>query len=258
MSSNNLTPSFRYPATIPEDAAHPTVRKAIGQNVKGIVDLNQAIAALKTKLDALTTTSTSSGSITTTNIINGGSSFTGLGTWNDQSGVTAYTTTPGDNGVLLVVSDASPVAVTLSSAVSTPYFFFITNFGAGTATLTPDSGTIDGGASVDLLEHYFAMVIFNGTNWQTSDALLAKNTPLVTHNWLDSYDSSTGLFGQSQPSFSDVSGLLDVSQLPADVPVVSFGAGAPGGSASEGYLYFDTTLATYAGYVWHSGVWNPF
>lgn len=41
--------------------------------------------------------------------------------------------------------------------------------------------------------------------------------------------------------------------------LVTFGTGAPIGSpAFPGQLYFDTTLATYAGYVGRSGTWHPF
>lgn len=39
----------------------------------------------------------------------------------------------------------------------------------------------------------------------------------------------------------------------------SFGTGAPVTTpARDGLFYFDTTLATYAGYVSHGGAWNPF
>lgn len=51
MSSNPLNPSFRYPASIDPSAAHPTVVKAVNQHTKGIVDLNQAIAALKQQVN---------------------------------------------------------------------------------------------------------------------------------------------------------------------------------------------------------------
>lgn len=41
--------------------------------------------------------------------------------------------------------------------------------------------------------------------------------------------------------------------------LVSFGTGAPGGVPDfDGQLYFDDTLATYAGYVGRAGVWNQF
>lgn len=40
------------------------------------------------------------------------------------------------------------------------------------------------------------------------------------------------------------------------VPAVTFGTGAPSGTPATGALYFDTTLATYVGYVGRGGAWN--
>jgi len=36
----------------------------------------------------------------------------------------------------------------------------------------------------------------------------------IAGNWLDSYDAATGEFGQSQPTFNDLGGALDVAQVP--------------------------------------------
>lgn len=36
----------------------------------------------------------------------------------------------------------------------------------------------------------------------------------VAHEWLDSFDSTTGLFTQSQPAFTDISGVASAAQLP--------------------------------------------
>jgi hypothetical protein len=54
------------------------------------------------------------------------------------------------------------------------------------------------------------------------------------------------------------SGTVDPARLPPDVAVVSFGAGAPGGTSTEGYIYFDTTGSPYQGYVFHLGSWQQF
>ncbi len=40
--ANQLVTSFRYPASIPQDAAHPDVLQALHQYGNNIVDLNQA------------------------------------------------------------------------------------------------------------------------------------------------------------------------------------------------------------------------
>jgi len=186
----------------------------------------------------------------------------------NQTGVTTYTTTSGDNGSLLVLNDASPVGVTLAGSTP-PYGLFIVNQGTGLVTLTPaapptGSSTITypgspAAASMPLLSGYGAILGFDGSSWW------AMTMPIVPHSfvriaseWLDSYDASTGSFTASQPAFTDISGSLAVAQLPADVPVVSFGVGAPVSVSTEGFIYFDTTGSPYHGYVYHSGAWNIF
>lgn len=166
----------------------------------GIVDLNQAIAYLKANPQ-----STSS---TTTIIQSGGSGGGGgsspvVGGVNDQSGQTTYTTVDGDNGVLLVLSDASPISVTLSSATA-PYFIFIANIGTGDATLTPVSGTISyagnsGAASLPLKADYACIVFYDGTNWWGFTEPLVPSSFTATNrfNWISAYNSSTGVFSES-------------------------------------------------------------
>lgn len=70
--------------------------------------------------------------------------------------------------------------------------------------------------------------------------------------------SVTGHPQTAQPGFTDLTGQAMAAQLPANVPVVSFGVGAPTGASTEGYLYFDTTATPYVGYVYHSGAWAQF
>lgn len=66
-------------------------------------------------------------------------------------------------------------------------------------------------------------LIFNGTDWQpgqvayddlTGAPTPAQNTPRAAHEWLDSFNDASGVFGQSQPEFADISGQLASSQLP--------------------------------------------
>ena len=70
----------------------------------------------------------------------------------------------GDYGALIVLSDASAVAVTLI-AQDVPWFSFLLNEGAGTATITPASGTINGNSSLALATGYGAVCFFDGENW---------------------------------------------------------------------------------------------
>ena len=215
--SNPLKPSFRYPSALPAGVAHDSVVKAIQNNVNGLVDVNQAIVAIQSKIDSLkaggtSTVATSGGS---SSIVINGSSFPGAGGVNNQTGVTTYALVAHDNGILLILNDASPVAVSLNSGLATPYYLFITNFGAGAATLTPSSGVVNGAASLVMKQHETLMAVFDGTNWLTSDLLvLAQTFTAVAHEWLKSYDAATGLFTATQPDFTDISGNLTTSQLP--------------------------------------------
>ncbi len=250
--------SMRYPFELKEQPHE--VQQAHRYAFQGLVDLNQAIASLKTQIDAIPTSTSSTGNSTTatnTSTVTIEDLLSGLGTVNDQTGATAYTTQTSDAGALLILNDASPVAVSLNSVVTPPFALFITNFGAGLVTLTPTSGLINGGASLALLQNQSIWAVYNGTNWLT-DAFTAPplNTPAVSNQFITAYAAATGVFSQAQPAFSNISGSITTGQLPAQVPVVSYGAGAPVGSSTEGYLYFDTTLAVYVGYVYHSGAWN--
>lgn len=189
----------------------------------GLNDANQAIVTLKGQLDGVTQT-------VTTNIIQSSgsspappappSSFPGLGGVNDISGDVTYTTTGTDNGVLLILNDASGTAVTLNSGVTSPFFLFTSNLGtAGVGTFTPNSGTINGVASFALNPLYTAIMVFDGTNWHaTALPIVPSSMAKVAHEWLDSYNAATGVFTQSQPAYSDISG---TPVLPSTIAAVA-------------------------------------
>lgn len=221
--ANPLVPSFRKVNTIPEEAAHESVRKAISSHDNSITDLNQANLVNSNRLTALEKgTSTASGVATTTtdqvsteNVTN----IVGGGPVNDQTGVTAYTTANSDNGALILLGDASAVAVSLNQSVTLPFYCFILNQGAGAVTLTPQLGEIDGDATMVLEDGFGAIIFFDGTDfWSISFPMVPISIVKVAHEWLDSYDSTTGLFTQSQPAYSDLSGL---PQLPQTIAAVA-------------------------------------
>jgi hypothetical protein len=150
-----------------------------------IADVQNAVPILKSQIDgnkssitAVTTPSSGSGGGTESVFIGsaGVSSFNNLtgavtyvpqlGFVNLQTGVTAYTVQQSDAGEEIVLNDASPIAVTLNPAVlQVPWFTEISNQGAGTATITPQSGTINGGASLTLPGGSWVEVRFDGTNF---------------------------------------------------------------------------------------------
>lgn len=94
----------------------------------------------------------------------------------------------------------------------------------------------------------------------------------VAHQFINGIDGA-GSVQTGQPTFGDIAGVasagqvpalsalsgqITAGQLPASVPVVSFGVGAPVAASTEGYQYFDTTGSPYHGYVYHSGAWHIF
>lgn len=175
--------SFRYPFET-EIANESDGAKAAHRNAyQGILDLNQAVASLKSQLTSATTTtsssssstSTSSSSSTGTQTVVTNTATTTIGYVNDQTGVTAYTTLQSDYAKFIILDDASPIAVTLSvassaPAITTPWYAIFLNFGAGTTTLTPISGTISyqgnlAAASMPVAQGSAATVVYDGSNF---------------------------------------------------------------------------------------------
>lgn len=70
----------------------------------------------------------------------------------------------------LLINNASPVAVSLDSttAGARGVISALKNIGAGLATLTPTSGTIDGVASITVATGFGIWLFFDGTNWTSS------------------------------------------------------------------------------------------
>jgi hypothetical protein len=142
--------------------------------------------------------------------------LSGLGGVNNQTGNTTYTTQGSDGGIVLIFNDASPVAVTLNVGVPVPWFVFTTNLGAGLVTFTPQSGTINGGATFTLPFNYTSIIAFDGTNWWATALPIVPSTfTAITHEFLTSYNAATGLFTAAQPAFTDITGQITTVQLPA-------------------------------------------
>ncbi len=192
MSTLNPT-SFRYPFELKNlEKSDPEATQAHRYAFQGLTDLNNAIVALKKQGGTTPTAGTTT--VITENAAGGtpgppgppgapGSGAPpGLGGINNQTGNASYVTQSTDNGILLIFSNAAGTAVTLNSGVTIPYFFFTSNLGStGTATLTPSSGLINGGANFPLLPLHTGWVAFDGANWTitalpTSTLLLETNS----------------------------------------------------------------------------------
>jgi hypothetical protein len=244
MSQPIQAPQPYYPQI--DKNVQPQVTVHLQRIYPALNDLNQAIITLKSQLNEATTTTTSAATTTTASTATQTTStvtkFIGLGTVNNQTGATSYTVQTSDNGILLFIDDASAVSISLNSMVGSPYLVFITNFGAGTATLTPTSGTINGGASYTLAQNYTCLAVFDGTNWWATALLIEpQNTPAVAHEWLASYNSSTGAFTQTQPAFSDISGTVAASQLPTPTASTLGGVESAGPTTHEWINEIDTS-----------------
>lgn len=160
----------------------------------------------------------------TTTIVEGGAGGGGGGSTvsgvpvNNQSGVTSYATQSGDDGVLIIFSDASAIAVSLTTQTP-PWSCFISNQGTGTVTLTPAVGTINGAANLGILSSYCALVAFDGTNWWAATLPIVPVTfSAVVHEFLTAYNAATGAFTAAQPAYSDLTG---TPQLPNTIAPVA-------------------------------------
>jgi hypothetical protein len=169
-------PAYRIPPNL-EGKADPSVVRAIRHIDKIVNEHEQAFAALGTQSTVASskasvvnetineTTSTIAGVSSFNSATGSVSYFPALGVVNPQTGLTTYTTQTSDNGLIVLLNDSSPIAVTLNSTVSNPYFTTISNQGSGTATLTPSTGQVNGLASITVSGGSFATVYFDGNNW---------------------------------------------------------------------------------------------
>ena len=182
MPTNN-PPSFRFSFEPQIANLPPEVQQVHRATFNALTDLYQGLASLKSQIGSKqgttgTTTGKTGQNITTENVTIGTSGvtsfnsatgvvtyFPGMGYVNPQIGVTAYTTQSTDNGKIILFDDPSPIAVTLNSGFSPPWMTNVSNQGTGTATLTPSSGTINGGASLSLPGGSWVTLYFDGTNW---------------------------------------------------------------------------------------------
>ena len=185
------------------------IYQKLGNHVQGISLLSDKVNTLKAGSTATVFEGAGGGGST--------SGVVGVAV-NNQIGQTAYSTMSGDNNALIVFSDASPIAVTLNSQTP-PWSCFIANIGAlgaGTVTLTPFSGTINGGATLAVLPTYEALVAFDGTNWFAATLpIVPLNFGAISHEFLNAYNATTGAFTARAITESD---------LPASSQVGVFGA----------------------------------
>jgi len=202
----NLPTSFRLPFHLSEEV-HPDVRAALRWLHNSAKDLNDAVVAITPNLG----TSAAAPAVVAAPIAQVASAPSpsipnSIGTVNQQAG-TFYALRGTDFGALVVVGNAAPVAVSLdNSLVVTPYYAVIENLGPSIATLTPATATVNGVVSIPIASGGLALVFYDGINWFTTTLpLFPISLANAVHKWLNSYDSTTGLFTQTQPAAADLS-----------------------------------------------------
>ena len=260
MSTSPIISRFPFEAQI---QAMPSEHRYVIRNLwNSIVDAQNAVPILKSQIDAHTKEIASN----TTAITNSSSEtiiqqiVSAYGTVNNQSGNVAYSTTQSDASAFIILSDASPVAVSLTAApvITLPWACVLVNEGVGLVTATPASGTISypnniAAASIPVAQGQAAIICFDGTNFfSVIIAVQPQNTPSIVHQWITAYNSITGVFSQSQPAVGDVTGAAPIASptftgtvteptppvLTAAVTATSATAGAASAlpSAPLGYL----------------------
>lgn len=222
-------PSQRYPFEAEIAQLPAGLQQAHRYAFNGLVDLNQAIVALKSQVDAnKTSISNAAATVTNTNtssetVIVSPSS---VGTFNDQSGNTSYTTGQVDAGAFILFSDASPIAVTLGSSptIQLPFYCTLINEGVGLITVTPSIGLISypgnlGAANMTIPQFFAATIAYDGSNYfAVLYCVPPQNTPAVAHQFLTAFNSTSGAFSQAQPAYSDLTG---TPQLPNTIAPVA-------------------------------------
>lgn len=184
-------------------------------------DHDQAITLLHGNVTAAAASAAATASIVNNQTVTGVTAFntiTGsviyfpsLGFVNDQLGNLSYMTVQGDSGQKIIVGDSTPVTVFLDSSMSAPWFAFIDNDSSTIASLVPSSGSSVYGAT-QIAAGGSGVIFFDGTNFWAGAS--PGNITKVSSQWLDSYSASTGVFTQSQPAFSDISGVASYPQIP--------------------------------------------
>jgi hypothetical protein len=136
---------------------------------------------------------------------------------------TSYTFVASDLSKLVTLSNASAVAVNLPQATAvggnfaSGWFVEVENRGAGTVTITPTTSQINGGANIALATNNSVKIISDGTNYFALQGKSAINvTSAISHNFATS-NNADGSLNLAQPAFTDISGAIAQTQLPATI-----------------------------------------
>jgi hypothetical protein len=230
MSSNPV--SFRFPFEVQIASLPPEVQMVHRTTWNAILDLQGAVPLLKSQIDANKTAVASATSSTNTTSSSESTVIvtTTIGMVNDQTGQTTYATQQTDYGAFILFGDTSPIAVTLTQGteITIPWYAILINNDSGLVTATPATGFITypgnpAAASMPVPQNTAAFIAYDGADFYAILVPISpQNTPQIASQWLNSYDSETGVFGQSEPAISDISGLTAALALLAPLASPAF------------------------------------
>lgn len=194
------------------------------------------------------TTSPNSGATAATNSTYGVGAFTsGI---SEQSSA-SYTLQNTDYQGIIIFDSGATVNVTLNSNVTSNFQATILNLGSGSIALaTSDGSAINGGpSSLTLASGQGVQVFFANRAWlayagTTVIQIVPQTIGPVVHEWVNSYNATTGLFTESQPSFADISGNLAEAQLPIAGVTHTVTLAALTTLGSQGSITFTNGIAT--------------
>lgn len=175
-----------------------------------------------------------SGGVQTTS----GSAITDTGTIrsahvvNAQTGAT-YALASGDRGKLVTINRATAVAVSIAQAgttgFETGYAVFVDCIGAGTATVTPTTSTINGAATLVLTTEMSALIVSDGTNYRAlmlSELTAAElaAVKLAVANGLATYDTNEIDNRAGVPNISAMHADMEANNYPRAFTIYQEGA----------------------------------
>lgn len=123
-------------------------------------------AGIATAQASAASTSASNAATSETNAAASAAAASGISI-NAQTGTT-YAILSTDKAKVVTLSNGSPVAASLAiaSSFTSPFWFWLENKGAGTATITPTTSTINGASTLVLKQNQGCLVVSDGTNYQ--------------------------------------------------------------------------------------------
>jgi hypothetical protein len=221
-------PSNRYPYQHPDPHTDQGFRLLMNANTdtqQAIVLINAKVAALTSQVTTATTTVTTTKASTPST---GGSFPVNV---NEQTA--DYVLQQTDVAGLNYFTGTGPYALELNVGVVKPFYTSVLNLSSGIITATPTAASgrlVNNLASVTIAPTQWAIFYWDGVNWWALEMQVFPQTKTVTaHQFLVSYDATTGLFVAAQPTYQDI--------------VYGFGAtGSRPGTPTNGMMFFDSTL----------------